>query len=327
MKHHIFFACFLYGLVLLVQSCQRSTVEQPIAVIWDTDIGPDFDDAGAAAMLHHLADSGRIKLLATIASNRYAHTRGVLQVFNTWYGRPQLPIGVPDSLNVPDVPDYCHWTDSLIQHFASHVLPQSAVQPAVALYRRLLASAPDQGVVIISTGFFTNLAALLQSPPDRYARDSGIALVGRKVKYLVSMAGAFPAGKEFNIYNDPRAAIYVAEHWPTPVIFSGFEIGDSVFTGLALLQDTAEQKSPLRLAFQVGIHCLHENAIGHPSWDETAVLAAIDTSHELFDWHPGHILIQADGSNSWEEKHAGQYYLLPKVSREQLASRINAYLH
>ena len=311
---------------LLHISCSRTPVTQPVSVIWDTDIGPDFDDAGALAMLHHLADSGRIHLLATMASNRYPHTVAVLQILNSWYGRPQLPIGEADSADAPIVPDGCGWTDSLMHEYGDVIAQASAPRPAVKLYRRLLAAAPDTSVVIISTGFFSNLAALLRSPADGYAQENGVELVRRKVKYLISMAGAFPRGREFNVYNDPLSAAYVADHWPTPIFFSGYEIGDSIFTGLPFIRHT-QKRFPLQLIFQTGLHCWHEDSTGHPSWDETAVLAAIDTAHRLFDLHPGHIQIRADGFNSWENNPEGhQYYLMLKTPRPVLARIIDGYL-
>ena len=40
-------------------------------LIFDTDMGPDYDDVGAIALLHAFADSGRIRILGTMASDRY----------------------------------------------------------------------------------------------------------------------------------------------------------------------------------------------------------------------------------------------------------------
>lgn len=45
------------------------------------------------------------------------------------------------------------------------------------------------------------------------------------------MAGHFPEGLEFNVMMDAPAAAYVMEHWPSPVILSGFEIGEKIITG------------------------------------------------------------------------------------------------
>ena len=55
------------------------------------------------------------------------------------------------------------------------------------------------------------------------------------------MAGHFPEGREFNIHKDAAAAKKALDNWPTPVIFSGFEIGEKIKTGLPLIQGFVRQ--------------------------------------------------------------------------------------
>jgi pyrimidine-specific ribonucleoside hydrolase len=86
------------------------------------------------------------------------------------------------------------------------------VENAVTLYRRVLAHQRDHSVVIITTGFLTNLADLLQSPADSLDNRDGKQLVKQKVKKLVSMAGRFPQGKEFNLNKDSAASAYVGSY-------------------------------------------------------------------------------------------------------------------
>lgn len=50
------------------------------------------------------------------------------------------------------------------------------------------------------------------------------------------MAGSFPKGREFNIYVDVKASQFVIREWPTPILFSGFEIGSQIFTGKKLME-------------------------------------------------------------------------------------------
>ncbi|MDQ2752526.1 MAG: nucleoside hydrolase, partial [Bacteroidota bacterium] len=88
-------------------------VTSPTPVIFDTDMGPDYDDAGAIAVLHAFADSGNISILATMASTKYEGVAAVINVFNTYFRRPYLPIGVPTGYAV-DQRDWQHWTDTLI---------------------------------------------------------------------------------------------------------------------------------------------------------------------------------------------------------------------
>lgn len=36
--------------------------EPPVSLIFDTDMAPDYDDVGALAVLHALADSGEVRI-------------------------------------------------------------------------------------------------------------------------------------------------------------------------------------------------------------------------------------------------------------------------
>lgn len=64
-----------------------------VRVILDTDLGIDVDDAGALAVLHALADKGEAKILATVANVNDPHAPGALDAINTYYGRPNIPVG------------------------------------------------------------------------------------------------------------------------------------------------------------------------------------------------------------------------------------------
>jgi hypothetical protein len=59
-----------------------------------------------------------------------------------------------------------------------------------------LSNAAGQSVVIASIGLLTNLAALLQSPPDKYSQLNGHALVAKKVKRLAVMGGSYPTAQK-----------------------------------------------------------------------------------------------------------------------------------
>ena len=83
----------LFVIGLLSYSCSDSEKQVP-AIIFDTDIAPDFDDVGAMALLHSFADGGEARILATISCNVAETTAPTLSVFNTYYNRPEIPIGI-----------------------------------------------------------------------------------------------------------------------------------------------------------------------------------------------------------------------------------------
>ena len=65
----------------------------PVKVILDTDMLTDFDDVGALACLHAMADAGECEILATVSCTRGNASTAAIGVINGYYGRPNLPIG------------------------------------------------------------------------------------------------------------------------------------------------------------------------------------------------------------------------------------------
>src|SRR6185503_20471750 len=105
------FFCFCLVIQLVTLHAQKKNT--PISVIFDSDMGPDYDDVGAIAMLHAYADSGYIKILATIASTKYEGVVAVFNVFNTYFNRPDVLIGVPKGKAL-ELKDSQHWTDTVL---------------------------------------------------------------------------------------------------------------------------------------------------------------------------------------------------------------------
>lgn len=300
-------------------SAQKSS--KPQSVIFDSDMGPDYDDVGAIAMLHAFADSGYINILATIASTKYAGVAPVLDVLNTYFKRPDIPIGVPHQTGL-DIRDRQHWSDSLVANYPHSIQQNSDVPEAVAVYRKVLAAQPDNSVTIITVGFFTNLADLLRSKPDQYSRLSGEQLVRKKVARLVSMAGKFPGGKEFNVEKDAAASQYVFTHWPTTVLLSGFEIGEQIKVGVPLVRNDAITNSPVKDVFRISIPLDPADKEGRMSWDETAVLVAAKGHRPWYRLQQGTMTVAADGSNGWKNGTGKHYYLLPVLPHKTVEALI-----
>ena len=66
---------------------------QPVALIFDTDMGNDVDDAMALAVIHALADRGQCELLAVTVTKDNPYAGPCVDLINTFYGRPDIPIG------------------------------------------------------------------------------------------------------------------------------------------------------------------------------------------------------------------------------------------
>lgn len=127
------------------------------------------------------------------------------------------------------------------------------------MYTRLLESTTEaNSVTIISLGFLTNLATLLNT-------SSGYDLVQQKVREIIIMGGTYPGpGWEFNFGEFPSATKTVLGNFPpnVQVTFSGFELGADVFSGKGLKQkkqccsdkdkedDEERDQSPIRAAYE-----------------------------------------------------------------------------
>jgi inosine-uridine nucleoside N-ribohydrolase len=290
-------------------------------VIFDSDMGPDYDDVGAIAMLHAFADSGYINILATVASTSYKDVAGVFDVLNTYFNRPHLPIGVAKK-NGLTLRDWQHWPDTLLANYPHDIRSNDEVPEAVEVYRKVLAAAQDRSVTIITVGFLTNLADLLKSAPDQYSTLSGAELVKQKVTKLVSMAGKFPMGKEFNVEKDAASSQYVFLHWPTAVLLSGFEIGQKIKVGLPLTTNDNIRQSPVKDVFRICIPKAKEDSAGRMSWDETAVLVAVKGYQPYYNAESGTMVVAADGSNTWTAGGSRHMHLVEKIAPAEVEAYI-----
>ncbi|HZX58352.1 MAG TPA: hypothetical protein VFE54_06490, partial [Mucilaginibacter sp.] len=131
MKHCIILFC-ISTLITTASYAQKHT--RPVDIIFDSDMGPDYDDTGAITILHALADSGQATVLATMASTKYEGVAGVLNVFNTYFNRPNTPIGVPKG-DALELRDWQHWTDTLLAKYPHQLKTNDEAWDAVKLYR------------------------------------------------------------------------------------------------------------------------------------------------------------------------------------------------
>ncbi len=303
------------------QNKKTTIAGEPVKIIFDSDLGPDYDDVGALAFLHAMADSGKAEILATLSSNKHELVVPSIEVINTYFNRPGLPLGAPKGSGA-SMGSSQHWADSIVAKYPHLTRSTSESPDAVTVYRKILQGQPDASVTIVTVGFLTNLSNLLKSGPDEISPLTGKDLAGKKVKRLVSMAGWFPKGKEFNIYIDSTASKYVFENWPGEVIFTGFEIGKDIFTGLRLMNSPA-MNSPVKDVFRISIPLSEEDRNGRMSWDETAVLIGVYGTESFFDIKRGTIIIHPDGSNEWKDDPDGKHmYVIQKMPVPEITSFI-----
>jgi hypothetical protein len=318
-----------YLMVLGVAVAETSTDHAPAKIIFDTEMSSDCDSAAALAVLNHLADLHEAEILACVADavepdHAIAAT---MSAINTYYGRPQIPIGTYQSIVVR--PGKSHYTAHIRDEFSHGMPPDEQAPHALDVYRTALASAPDGSVTIVSLGFLVNLHDLLDSKPDSASPLAGAELVRKKVKLLVVVGGYFPhdpiADRKIPEYNfggaNPLGALdtqFVVEHWPTAVLFSGAELAQGICTGQTL--DATPPANPVRRIFE--LNGLLKD--GRSSWCQTAVLAAV-RDPDLY-WEvkrDGYCAVSSNGQSAWtSEPHRGHSYLATKVSQPEMAKII-----
>jgi inosine-uridine nucleoside N-ribohydrolase len=283
----------------------------PVRIIFDTDIGNDVDDVLALCLLHALQCRGECELLAVTITKPDELAGPFVDAIDTFYGRPGIPIGFTHAgltnepskfLSLADVKD-----DGRPRY--PHRLQRSSDAPAATrLLRDILARQPDDSVVLVQVGYFSNFAALLDTPGDSVSPLTGLELVRQKVKLLSVMAGAFKTDKprfEFNVVQDLPAARRLVRDWPTPIVWSGFEIGLAVpYPAVSIERDFRfVAHHPAAEAY-----CLY-NPPPHqrPTWDLTSALYAVRPDREYFGLSQrGKVVIEENGSTRFEPEALGR---------------------
>ncbi len=301
--------------------------EPPVSLIFDTDMAPDYDDVGALAVLHALADSGEARILATVSSKQARDDRTLHRCDQYLFRPGENSVGGAQGRGRQS--GYVAQGPAVDLRVAGPVSAShgsaSQAEDAVAVYRRALAGEPDTSVVVVTVGFFTNLRDLLLSGPDSLSELTGRELVERKVKRLVSMAGHFPEGLEFNVMMDAPAAAYVMEHWPSPVILSGFEIGEKIITGRRTAAE-GPADSPVAEAYRMSLP--QDNPAGRNSWDQSAVLVAVRGPEPGFGLERGTLTVDpSDSTDRWTPDPSGRHARLTfRRPPEQIAEQIESLM-
>ena len=275
-----------------LQACKTPKVSavEPVNVIFDTDISGDVDDVLALAMLHTLADRGECIIRAITISKINPLTAPFTDAVNTFYGRPDIPIGVTRNAQRRES-KYLHLCKDETQNRLTypHDLSSSEQAPdAVTLLRKTLSAAADQSMVIIQVGLASNLADLIESPADQISPLTGQQLVRKKVRLVSVMAGAFEPVNgndhylEANVKNGIGAMQRFCDQWPNdcPVIWSDFNIGIRVaYPRESIARDFEyASKHIVKEAYLLHSGPNHDR----PSWDLTSVLYAVRPNDAYF---------------------------------------------
>ena len=303
---------YLIGLLVLALSSCTSKKQQTAEItpnvpkiILETDIGNDVDDALALDMLYKYLDE-------------------YTDIMNTWYGYPQIPIGIihngADCEN--DATNYAKAVCLIQKDNGEPAFKRSLkgdynqLPEAPALYRKLLAQQPDSSVTIISVGFSTNLARLLDTPADDVSPLTGKELVAQKVKLLCTMAGCFnnPNLFEYNVVKDIPAAKKIFSEWPTTLVTSPFEVGIAInYPGSSIENDFGwAPMHPVVEAYK----SYQQMPYDRPTWDMMSVLYVLRP--EMFGVsEPGIICVDDQGYTYFTLTPRGKHTVLTLTPGQQ----------
>ncbi len=273
---------------------QSASSKKPVKIIYDTDIDLDVDDVGALAILHAMADNGEAEILGVICNAPTPYGATTISAINKYYGRSDIPIGdMPVEEYIYDKSfnkryrnyavqtPYGNFNLPLLKRFENDIKSRKDIWNGVALYRKLLADAPDYSVSIASVGLLTVLEDLMYSKPDKYSKLSGKELIKKKVIQLVCMAGAkqpAPGKLDFNWGFDGRGdAERISKEWPTKMVIS--PLGSSIKTGARLSAETPVS-NPVRAAYELFL--AKQTNKSRSSWDQLAVYYAVRGAGNLF---------------------------------------------
>lgn len=278
-------------------------------VIFDTDIGPDCDDAGAFAVMAKLAKKYDVKIIgaANCTSNKYG--TDALAVLAEHF---ELDVPFGEHTGYEILADGDKYNKPLAKKYDIKAKKSAS---AADFYKKVLSEVEDDSVTVISVGPLTDIAEILEKEPK---------LFNAKVNSIVAMAGKFPSGKEFNVECDIKAASYVFENFKNIIVCSGFEVGNGIMTGFA---ETPETDNPV-------FDC-YKNYLGkknppflRDSWDLTAVQYAFEGNGNFYSLSkPVKITVADDGTTSAvKDKYSNRYYIIQEAKNEEIADYLNGIL-
>lgn len=304
-------------------------------IILDTDFGNDIDDVECLDIISKYVDDGKADLLALMLSKPGLQAAEAADIYTTWYGLEEVPVGVVrDTINaMPDkylcaVTACCDSTGALV--FPRSRSGYESFPDAWRLYRKILASRPDHSVSIACVGFMTNLAYLLQSGPDEYSKLSGRDLVARKVDKLVVMAGSFTeeGKREFNVRRNTPAAQAVFSQWPTDIAVSPFELGyDTRYPARSIQEEFGwTMYHPLKLSYERYRQMPYDNSM----YDPTAALYALEgnISGLFTESERGRVEVADDGLTTFSPSNDGNCIIMSvdSLQRAGLVSKFRGLL-
>lgn len=300
----------------------------PVGVIFDSDMGNSIDDVLALAILYALDAKNECRVASVSVSKANLKGAALAEVIGRFYAGSvnggfggfmrALPVGLSERGKMPeDTPIFQilekrnEKGDKVYQHGIERMLDTAEVAP---LLRNALTAQQDGNAMAILVGPATNLAELLELAGAK-------EWIQRKVKYLSVMGGAYPVSREpeFNIKADIKAAQKLFAEWPTPIVASGFEVGNELRYPAASIESdfTWNSNHPVVDAYGAADKMPYDAQC----WDLTSVLYAVRPDAGFFKLsEPGTISVADDGNTKFIAGEGGKhrYLILDPAQKEKI---------
>ena len=263
--------------------------QQDIRIIFDCDMGSSTDDLFALMMLYRYMEMQRCTLLGVVVDRMNRANADVVDVMNNYYGYPDIPIGLERAGVVAPRVFIPYHNMAYARDIEGRPLFRRSVgddgeyMDGYKLYRKLLAQQPDKSVTIVSVGFVTCLAQLLESGPDEFSPLNGVELVQRKVKDVYAMGGVFGDSFEHD-YNFTAAIDYSLKFFELmpkdiDIVFSPGEVGDPLYYSAAqIIEDLSwTDTHPIKWIYQFLVEDKFQKM-----WDPLAVINAVEGDDAIY---------------------------------------------
>ncbi len=259
-------------------------------IIFDTDLGGDCDDVGAAAVLCNLAKAGEAEILAATYCIGNPWGGWFLKYELGFFGYPDVPVGVLKDEGFMWEPNYAKYSKPYVERM--HI-DTPEMKDAVRVLRRALAeNGGVRDITLVAVGPLRNIANLLKSEPDDISPKTGRELISENVVEFVTMLGNFVKedAVEWNVLMDVPSARLCVSEMPVPVVFAPWEIGGHIITGQSL--DRVSEDHPVRAAYTLYADGKHHTRM---SWDLVTVYCAVRNTTPLYRREPLHVTVNERG--------------------------------
>lgn len=276
-------------------------------IIIDLDFSTDVDDVCAVRMATSLDKMEKINLqgvmLCVTGENNVSAMYGLLS--HDGYG--DTPIGI----SAYDIPDTSPYWNTLAGYGD---VSQATVRESIRLYREILSNnEDDEKSIIVTTGYVSNIHALMLSESDDISDKTGKELLEEKVSAIYLTGGTYPEGYDNNFFYNKEARdglSYLLNNCEVPLIFVTNDNGGPIKCGGEIQNNIKYIDDPVRKSLEAW-----GTSDGRASWDPMTVWFASlseEDTRTTYDKIDMNFEVET-GLDRITENEDGKYYRIHRI--------------